>query len=130
MPVGFLLISHPNSWPEFSSSAAADSSAGTWSKRWSIRAMRWSCRLGGARATLNLSLVLQRRLTITGSTLRPRSPKEKGEIADALQRHVWPLLDTGTVAPVVSAVFPLAQAAEAHRVLESGSIIGKIVLEM
>jgi NADPH2:quinone reductase len=83
---------------------------------------------GGAKAQLNLAAVMQRRLTITGSTLRPRSVAEKGAIARELERHVWPLLSSGTVAPVIHRTFPLAQAAEAHRVLESGEVIGKVVL--
>ena len=84
--------------------------------------------LGGARATLNLVPVLQKRLTITGSTLRPRSPAEKGAIARALEEHVWPKLAAGDVRPIVHAVFPLARAADAHRMLEAGSVIGKLVL--
>ena len=84
--------------------------------------------MGGSRADVNLRHVLQRRLTITGSTLRPRSPEEKGAIARELQQHVWPLLESGKIKPVVSKVLPLEQAAEAHRLLESGEVIGKVVL--
>lgn len=84
--------------------------------------------LGGARATLNLSLILQKRLTITGSTLRARTPQEKGLIARALESHVWPLIARGLVRPIVHGLFPLAQAADAHRELESGRVIGKLVL--
>ena len=83
---------------------------------------------GGAKANINLTAVMQRRLTITGSTLRPRSVVEKGTIASALEAHVWPLLSSGTVAPIVYRTFPLAQAADAHRLLESGEVIGKLVL--
>jgi len=83
---------------------------------------------GGARAEINLSLLMQRRATLTGSTLRPRSPEEKGAIARDLEQHVWPLLVAKRVAPVVHATFPLEQAAEAHRMLESGEVIGKVVL--
>jgi NADPH:quinone reductase-like Zn-dependent oxidoreductase len=72
--------------------------------------------------------VLGRRLTITGSTLRPRTVEEKGEIASALTREVWPLLERGTVKPIVHTVFPLAQASDAHRLMESSEHIGKIVL--
>lgn len=77
---------------------------------------------------LDLSAVLRRRLTITGSTLRPRSVAEKGEIAAALRREVWPLLESGRVRPVVYRTFPLAEAASAHRLMESSEHVGKIVL--
>ncbi len=83
---------------------------------------------GGARADINLRPILMRRLTLTGSTLRPRSVQEKGELAAAVRRHVWPLLESGAVAPVVYATFPLREAAAAHRLMESGVHIGKIVL--
>ena len=82
----------------------------------------------GAKTEINLTPVLQKRLTITGSTLRARSVAEKGAIADAVRTHVWPLLESGAVAPVVFRTFPLAEAAEAHRVLESSAHIGKLVL--
>ena len=85
--------------------------------------------LKGAKAEINLMAVMQRRLTITGSTLRPRSVEEKGSIIRALHKEVWPLIESGQVRPVVHATFPLALAAEAHRLMESGSHIGKIVLE-
>ena len=84
--------------------------------------------MGGARAPLDLLPVLQRRLTITGSTLRPRPVAAKGAIARALRRHVWPLLESGAVAPLIYQVFPLRQAADAHRVMESSRHIGKLVL--
>jgi NADPH2:quinone reductase len=84
--------------------------------------------IGGARAQINMTAVLQRRLTITGSTLRPRSVAEKGAIADALRARVWPLLESGAVAPVIHETFPLRAAAAAHRVMESGAHIGKLVL--
>jgi NADPH2:quinone reductase len=84
--------------------------------------------IGGSRAQLNLVPVLQRRLTLTGSTLRPRSVAEKGAIARALRERVWPLLDAATIAPVVHATFPLRSAAEAHRVMEADTHIGKLVL--
>jgi putative PIG3 family NAD(P)H quinone oxidoreductase len=84
--------------------------------------------LKSSRAEIDLSSLMRRRLTITGSTLRPRSVAEKGAIADALRRQVWPLLEVRTVKPVIHATFPLRQAAEAHRVLESGVHIGKLVL--
>ena len=84
--------------------------------------------LGGARAEINLSAVMQKRLTITGSTLRTRSVEEKGAIARELEEQVWPLLAAGQVRPVIDRVLPLTEAAEAHRLLESGNVIGKIVL--
>jgi NADPH2:quinone reductase len=71
---------------------------------------------------------MQRRLTITGSTLRPRSVAEKGAIAADLREHVWPLLDSGTVRPLIYRTFPLREASAAHRVMESGEHIGKLVL--
>ena len=84
--------------------------------------------LGGAKASVNLSSIMQRRLTLTGSTLRSRSVAEKAAIARDLEQHVWPLLTSGIVAPVVGRTLPLAEAAEAHRLLESGQVIGKVVL--
>jgi NADPH2:quinone reductase len=84
--------------------------------------------LGSARAEINLSPLMQRRLTITGSTLRPRSVEEKGAIARELEAKVWPLIATRQVGPIVDRTLPLTEAAEAHRLLEAGSIIGKIVL--
>lgn len=84
--------------------------------------------IGGARAEVNLAPILQRRLTLTGSTLRVRTVEEKGAIARQLEQHVWPLLATGAVAPVVDRTLPLADAAEAHRLLEAGEVIGKVVL--
>jgi putative PIG3 family NAD(P)H quinone oxidoreductase len=84
--------------------------------------------MGGDTATLDFRRILGRRLTITGSTLRPRSPAEKGEIAEALRKDVWPLLETGTIKPVVYRTFPLADAAAAHRLMESSEHVGKIVL--
>jgi NADPH2:quinone reductase len=84
--------------------------------------------LRGPKAQINLLPIVQRRLTITGSTLRGRSPAEKGAIAAALREKVWPLVERGDVRPVVFARFPLAEAAEAHRVLESDAHTGKLVL--
>lgn len=83
---------------------------------------------GGASAPLDLSQVLRRRLTITGSTLRPRTVAEKGEIAAALRADVWPLLEQGRVKPILYRTFPLTEAAAAHRLMESSEHIGKIVL--
>jgi len=84
--------------------------------------------LGSARAEINLTPVMQRRLTITGSTLRTRSVGEKGKIALELEAKVWPLLASRQVAPIIDRTLPLTDAAEAHRLLEAGRVIGKIVL--
>ena len=84
--------------------------------------------LGGATSQINTGLILQRRLWVTGSTLRARSVAEKGAIASAVHKSVWPLLEAGTVHVPVHATFPLAKAAEAHRVMESSAHIGKLVL--
>jgi NADPH:quinone reductase len=84
--------------------------------------------LEGPAATIDLRRVLVRRLTLTGSTLRARSVDEKGRIAAALRREVWPLVEAGRVKPLVAATFPLAEAAAAHRLMESSAHIGKIVL--
>ncbi len=84
--------------------------------------------LGGAKGTLNLGLVLSKRLVITGSTLRARPPAEKQLIADQLRKHIWPLLEHGTIKPVVQRHFGLADAAEAHRLLEANQAEGKLVL--
>ncbi len=83
---------------------------------------------GAVAERLDLLLVMRRRLTITGSTMRPRTTAEKGAIAEALHREVWPLLEAGRVAPVIHAVYPFERAAEAHRVLESSAHVGKLVL--
>jgi putative PIG3 family NAD(P)H quinone oxidoreductase len=84
--------------------------------------------MAGSSATVSLSRLMQRRWTITGSTLRPRTPAEKGAIAAALEREVWPLLTAGAVRPFVTVRLPLDQAARAHDLLERGDVIGKIVL--
>jgi putative PIG3 family NAD(P)H quinone oxidoreductase len=83
---------------------------------------------GESTASVDFRRILTRRLTITGSTLRPRSVEEKGQIATALRTEVWPLLARGAVKPVIDRVLPLAEAAEAHRVMESSEHVGKIVL--
>jgi NADPH:quinone reductase len=79
-------------------------------------------------ATVDLRRILGRRLTITGSALRPRTVAEKGAIAESLRREVWPLLERGVVAPVVYRTFPLTEAAAAHRLMESSDHTGKLVL--
>jgi putative PIG3 family NAD(P)H quinone oxidoreductase len=84
--------------------------------------------LKGAHVEIDLSRVMRQRLTITGSTLRARPVAEKAGIAGALRQRVWPQLEGGAWRPVVHATFPLARAADAHRVMESGTHIGKLVL--
>ncbi len=84
--------------------------------------------LNGPKATVNFSLLMLKRLVHTGSTLRPRTVAEKAAIAAELQARVWPLLEAGRCKPLINATFPLAEAAEAHRLMESSSHIGKIVL--
>jgi putative PIG3 family NAD(P)H quinone oxidoreductase len=79
-------------------------------------------------APVDLRRVMGRRLTITGSLLRPRSVEEKGRIADALRREVWPLLEAGRVKPLVAATFPLAEAAAAHAAMEARTVWGKTLL--
>lgn len=86
--------------------------------------------LGGAKAEISLSAVLLRRLTLTGSTLRPRPVAFKAAIAAALRAKVWPLLESGAIRPAVHATFPLAAATDAHRLMESSQHIGKIVLSV
>lgn len=86
--------------------------------------------LGGSTATLDMSDILYRRLTITGSTLRPRSVEYKTEVAQALTAKVWPLVESGAIRPVIHSTFPLAQAADAHRLMESSTHVGKIVLRV
>ncbi|MDE2790196.1 MAG: NAD(P)H-quinone oxidoreductase [Paracoccaceae bacterium] len=84
--------------------------------------------LRGAKATLNFSGLMVRRLTVTGSTLRPQSDLAKARIARDLRENVWPLLETGRIRPVMDSNFALAEAAAAHRHMESSEHIGKIVL--
>jgi putative PIG3 family NAD(P)H quinone oxidoreductase len=84
--------------------------------------------LGGSRAEINMGLILSKRLTLTGSTLRTRTVAQKAAVADAVRKNVWPLLAAGRVRPVIHATFPLAEAAEAHRLMETSNHIGKIVL--
>ena len=87
--------------------------------------------LGGPKAeNFDFTQVMTKRLTITGSTMRPRSAEEKGALAASLRAKVWPLLEAGRAGPVIHAVFPLAEAAAAHRLMESSAHIGKIVLRV
>jgi NADPH2:quinone reductase len=86
--------------------------------------------LQGAQVEIDLGQVMRKRLTLTGSTLRPRPVAEKGAIAHELRKRIWPLIERGAIKPLVFQTFPLAQAADAHRLMESSTHIGKIVLTM
>ncbi len=86
--------------------------------------------LGGMRAELNMAVVMGRRYTLTGSTLRPRSDAFKTLLAGEIERNAWPLFTEGKLKPVMDETFPLAEAAAAHRRMEAGDHIGKIVLEV
>jgi len=83
---------------------------------------------GGSQSTVDASLVLRRRLVITGSTLRPRPVAFKAKIAEALRKTAWPWLESGVVKPVIHQVFPAAEAAKAHALMETNQHIGKLVL--
>ncbi len=85
--------------------------------------------LGGSKAELDFTAIMQRRLVLTGSTLRPRSIGFKTLVAEELHRNVWPHVEAGRLKPVIDAVLPLAEAAEAHRRMEAGDHVGKIVLK-
>ncbi len=84
--------------------------------------------LNGAEVTVNFAVMMVKRLTLTGSTLRPQSREAKAAIAEALRRNVWPLLEEGRIRPVMDSTYPLTQAADAHKRMEGGHHIGKIVL--
>jgi NADPH2:quinone reductase len=84
---------------------------------------------GGTKSEIDSGLVLRKRLSITGSTLRARSVAYKGELARSLRETVWPLIEAGRIKPVIHQVFPAAQAAAAHALMESSTHVGKIVLE-
>lgn len=87
--------------------------------------------LGGAKAEeLDLTAIMTRRLTVTGSTMRPRTAAQKAAIASALREKVWPVLSAGRCGPLVHEVFPLDRAADAHRLMESSAHIGKIMLRV
>lgn len=86
--------------------------------------------LGGARAEINMAQVMMKRLTLTGSTLRPRSDSFKAALADEIAENAWPLFADGEIAPVMDMTFPLAEAAAAHARMEKGEHVGKIVLEV
>lgn len=85
---------------------------------------------GGVRAEINMAEVMRRRLTLTGSTLRPRSDDFKTMLADDIARNAWPLIENGTIRPVMDQTFALADAAAAHARMEAGEHIGKIVLQV
>jgi NADPH2:quinone reductase len=84
--------------------------------------------LRGMKTEVDLSVVMAKRLQITGSTLRPRPIEFKGAVAKSLRDRVWPLIDAGKIKPVIYKTFPLAEAPEAHKLMESSTHIGKIVL--
>jgi len=84
----------------------------------------------GAQAQINLTPVLRNRLTITGSTLRPRTVEQKAAIAKSLREHVWPLFESGQLKTFVNRTFPLADARAAHELMESSAHTGKIMLEV
>ena len=86
--------------------------------------------LGGPKAEVNFAQIMMRRLTVTGSTLRPQSDNAKARIAAELREKVWPLLDAGRIAPVMDSEFPLEEAAAAHERVESPGHIGKVVLRV
>jgi NADPH2:quinone reductase len=83
---------------------------------------------GGTKSEFNAGLVLRRRITVTGSTLRPRPVAFKAAIAAALKKNVWPLIESGKIKPVIHSTFPAAEAAKAHALMESNQHVGKIVL--
>jgi putative PIG3 family NAD(P)H quinone oxidoreductase len=84
----------------------------------------------GAEATINLAKIMQKRLVLTGSTMRPRSVEDKAQIARELESRVWPLLAARKVHVVVDRVFPFDEVVQAHRYLESGAHIGKVILKL
>jgi NADPH:quinone reductase len=86
--------------------------------------------LGGSRAEINVGMILVKRLTLTGSTLRSRTVAQKAAVAAAVRQNVWPLIESGKVRPVIFKTFPLAEASEAHRLMETSNHIGKIVLTL
>ncbi|OGB23019.1 MAG: NAD(P)H-quinone oxidoreductase [Burkholderiales bacterium RIFCSPLOWO2_02_FULL_57_36] len=86
--------------------------------------------LGGAKASVDLSQILRRRLTMTGSTLRPRPVAFKAAIAGNLYKHVWPLLESRKIKPVIYQTFPLEQAAQGHALMETSTHVGKIMLKI
>jgi NADPH:quinone reductase len=86
--------------------------------------------LGGSKAELKLNHIVTKRLTLTGSTLRSRTVAEKGAVAEAVRKNVWPLLAEGRIRPIIHASFPMADASAAHALMESSNHIGKIILTL
>jgi len=87
-------------------------------------------RQGGVKSEIDIMPILRKRLVLTGSTLRTRSIDEKGALAQAVHRHVWPLFESGAIRVVIHQTFPLRDAAAAHRLMESSAHVGKIVLQV
>lgn len=86
--------------------------------------------IGGAKVEIDLSTIMRKRLILTGSTLRPRTLAQKAAVVAAARHAIWPLLNAGKVRPIIHAIFPLAEAAAAHRLMETSTHIGKIMLEV
>lgn len=86
--------------------------------------------LGGAQSQFNILEVMSKRITITGSMLAPRDDAFKAQLAAEVEKHVWPLIEAGTFEPILYKTFPLEEAAEAHRLMESSEHVGKIVLKV
>ena len=86
--------------------------------------------LGGAKAELNMAVVMSRRFTLTGSTLRPRTAEFKALLAQEIAQTVWPFAESGQLRPVMDRIFPLAEASGAHARMEAGDHVGKIVLQI
>ena len=86
--------------------------------------------LGGSKAEINFGEIMRRRLTITGSTLRPRPISFKQDVAQKLRQRIWPLLESGKIKPVIFKTFPLEQAADAHALMETSTHVGKIMLQV
>jgi NADPH2:quinone reductase len=84
--------------------------------------------LGGVKAEINAAFVMVNRLTLTGSTLRPQSIANKGRMAQGLKEKVWPLLEAGTIRPIIFKTFPLKDAASAHAELERADHVGKVMM--
>jgi len=83
---------------------------------------------GGTRAELDLGLLMRKRGAVLATTLRARPPEEKAAVVASVREHVWPLVGSGTVRPVIDRRVPMAQTAEAHRVIEAGEAVGKVLL--
>ena len=94
------------------------------------RLVQVSTQSGATVERFDLFLLMRKRLVVTGSTMRPRTTAQKGAIAADLRKNAWPLLDAGRISPLIHATFPLEQVAEAHRLMESSTHIGKIVLDV